>query len=220
MSTEENQGLQKENLQDLIKKAATMASDDGQFVRRTNGRLYGEIGELAKYLTEMMKKMGSVELSMGQTADDIPKTADQLDEIIRLTEEGTHRVMGHAEDVMGNQTLLMKEINSLKGGKTLEADKIDAMEKLVKDNQSKMMDLFTSLEFQDIAGQRLQKVASLMKEIQSRILKLVVAFGLDSKQSNGSKDKQKVLLKELDELTSAERLDQNLIDDVLAEFGF
>lgn len=83
-----------------------------------------------------------------------------------------------------------------------------------------MMDLFTALEFQDIAGQRLQKVASLMKEIQSRILKLVVSFGLESTQSNGSEDKQKVLLKELDELTSAERLDQNLIDDVLAEFGF
>ncbi|MFQ5579232.1 MAG: protein phosphatase CheZ [Nitrospiria bacterium] len=220
MSSENNQGLEKTNLQDLLKTATSMASDENQFVRRTNGRLYGEIGELAKYLNEMMKKMGSAELSMGQTADDIPRTADQLDEIIRLTEEGTHRVMGHAEDVMNNQAVLIERIDALKGKKTHDLEKVGEIKKLVEENQNKMMDLFTALEFQDIAGQRLQKVASLMKEIQSRILKLVVSFGLESTQSNGSEDKQKVLLKELDELTSAERLDQNLIDDVLAEFGF
>lgn len=220
MDTEKNPELEKENLQDLLKTAKSMASDESQFVRRTNGRLYGEIGELAKYLTEMMKKLGAAELSMGQTAEDIPKTSDQLDEIIRLTEEGTHRVMGHAEDVMNNQTILIQQIDALKGEKPLPAEKVDEMKKLVEGNQKKMMDLFTSLEFQDIAGQRLQKVASLMKEIQGRIVKLVVTFGLESKQPNGSKDKQKVLLKELDELTSAERLDQNLIDDILGEFGF
>ncbi len=220
MSMNENPDLEKKNLQDLLKTAKSMASDESQFVRRTNGRLYGEVGELAKYLTEMMKKMGSAELSMGQTAEDIPKTSDQLDEIIRMTEEGTHRVMGHAEDVMNNQALLIQKIDRLKEGKTVPVEKVSDMKKLVEENQKKMMDLFTSLEFQDIAGQRLQKVALLMKEIQGRILKLVVAFGLESKNSNGSEDKQQVLLKELDELSSAKRLDQNLIDDILGEFGF
>lgn len=220
MSIQENQELERENLQDLIKAAKSLTSDDSQYVRRTNGRLYGEIGELAKYVNEMLRKVGSAELSMGRTAEDIPKTSDQLDEIIRLTEEGTHRVMGHAEDVMNNQSILMRQIDAMKEGGNGQIEEIDQMKKLVRENQKKMMDLFTSLEFQDIAGQRLQKVAMLMKEIQGRILKLVVAFGLESKETEGAEDKQKVLLKELDELTSSERLDQNLIDDILGEFGF
>ena len=172
-----------ENIQKMVKDAQALTSDRN-FVREVNGRLYGELGELAKYLNSIMKKVENTEASMNSTTLDIPMVTSDLTDVRKLTEEGTHRVLEFSECVQKNQdqmgTLVRALREDLKSG-ALEKTKFEKgvyeVESLLEENKKTLMELVIALEFQDLVGQKLIKIASALNEVQGRIMQLLVTFG-------------------------------------------
>ena len=172
-----------ENIQKMVKDAQALTSDRN-FVREVNGRLYGELGELAKYLNSIMKRVENTEASVTSTTLDIPTVTCDLADVRKLTEEGTHRVLEFSECVQKNQdqmgTLVRALREDLKSG-ALEKTKFEKgvyeVESLLEENKKTLMELVIALEFQDLVGQKLIKIASALNEVQGRIMQLLVTFG-------------------------------------------
>jgi chemotaxis regulatin CheY-phosphate phosphatase CheZ len=218
--------MEGDSLRDLIKAAQSMAGDP-HFVTQVNGRIYGELGSLAKHLNTIMKRLEAVELPVEEAVQGIPQATHQLADITKLTEEGTHRVMEYTETVMDNHDLMIHDLKALKQNLPPDIldhhdvkEKVAALDHLLQDNRKILLDLFTALEFQDLAAQRVKKIRAELQEVESRVLKLVVAMGLDMRGKSMAAEKQQGLLNELEASTKAERLDQRLVDDILKEFGF
>lgn len=213
---------------DLVKliRTARSLTEESEFVTKVNGRVYGELGGLAKYLAKMMKTIEAIEQPMHASASELPKAADQLSDLTRLTEEATHRILGYTEEVMANHETMAAELASAKAacgnafptGGALERC-LATLESRIRANRKLLTDLLTSLEFQDLAGQRLKKVAAGIQEVQSRILRLLIVFGF--KDGGGASDagRQEALLAKLDASTKT-ALNQQVVDDILKEFGF
>lgn len=205
---------QEENSSDAINQIVevTKAMSEGDFHHEIDGALYGQIGELAKYINATIKKLQTVEPNIALATDKIPTASLQLSEITKATEEATHSIMGQVESVLDNQDLLLHHIEAIEKGVNL-AKEVGELRQVTADNKDILLDIITGLSFQDLTGQKIKTIISLIEEIEKRIIHLIVTFGL----------KSKTMVEEnspLKGFTDNTKIEQDLVDTILKEFGF
>ncbi|MBN4054178.1 protein phosphatase CheZ [Nitrospira defluvii] len=190
--------------------------------------LYGEVGDLAKYISTMTSGVDSAESFMEDASAALPKGSSELLEVTRATEEATQQILDDTEKIIVNHELMAAKLESLKAtlfGETLSAanevkEDITALNTLIKHNKDVMFNLVATLSFQDPAGQQIKKVDAMLRNLQSRLLKLVVTFGKQTKGNEVAEKKTEALLSELGDSIEGKKLDQDLVDSVLKEYGF
>ncbi|MGE3333016.1 MAG: protein phosphatase CheZ [Rhodospirillaceae bacterium] len=118
--------------------------------------LYVELKRLAAFIEQTKAEIAALRPDEVKLAF-LPKATDELDAIVKSTAEATNRIMDAAEVISG------------------VADKIDA------EGSGKLMDAVTSIyeacSFQDITGQRITKVVTTLKVIESRIDQMIFSAG-------------------------------------------
>jgi len=190
--------------------------------------LYEEVGDLAKYLSGVCSKIHTAEEFMDDAASDLPMGTDQLAEVAQKQEDATQEILDDTDKIIENDDQMEERLASLKAilfTENLDArdeikEEVMALCQLVKANKNTMFSLTAKLSFQDSTGQQIKKVATMLNTLQSRLLKMVVTFGKKSdrkKKKKASEDRGDQLL---EKLNSEEKMEQGLVDDVLAEFGF
>jgi hypothetical protein len=98
-------------LDEVVEVAKAMS--EGNFQKEVNRDLYGQVGELAKYINNTLKKLQHLEPSIKVTSEKIPQASVQLSEITRTTEEATHRVMSYIEQVLDNHDMMATYVGQL-----------------------------------------------------------------------------------------------------------
>lgn len=192
----------------------------------TDRNLFTKIGELARYLDETMRRFSTLENPLANSTNQLPHASDTLAELTRMTEEGTNTVMELTEGLIANHrqfqaglTAIQTALSNENSEHTGVLEKVGGLADLAASNQKSLMDIITALSFQDLTGQRIKKVVGVLDEVQSRLVELVVVFGLQSVPQEADKGRAAVLLKEL-EATTATSIKQDVVDDLLKEFGF
>lgn len=89
----------------------------------------------------------------------IPAAGAELEAIVRHTEDATHQIMGAAEAIM-----------------LADASDPDAFKALVDE---RVMEIFQACSFQDITGQRVQKVVDTLKHIEERVARFAHVMGVE-----------------------------------------
>jgi chemotaxis protein CheZ len=93
---------------------------------------------------------------------------------------------------------------------------------MVKVDEGRLMNIHVALSFQDLVAQRVAKLVAILNEIQHKLLKLVVIFGIQqTKDGGGSKKEGRgyEMLRQL-ETSKTTALEQDLVDNIMTEFGF
>ena len=87
-------------------------------------------------------------------------------------------------------------------------------------DETRLLDITVALSFQDLVAQRVKKLVTILEDVQSKLLKLVVTFRLKQDQDKVEKDgRGQEMLKQL-EASNNTAIQQDLVDDILGEFGF
>ena len=162
--------------------------------------VYRELDSLAEYINS-----AKIEIAAVRTDDinskHLPDATDELDAIVRHTEEATGTILDAAELI------------------DAEASKLES--KVI--NQQVML-IFEACGFQDLTGQRISKIVTTLKVIEERIDKITEIFGVQfhemAASDGGEEDDGKT---EDEKLTHGPQLpgnanDQDDIDALLASF--
>lgn len=188
--------------------------------------LYGELGGLAKDLNNILMRQEDVESQVKAASEDLPLLSNQLLDVNRFTEEETHKILEHTEKVLDNHGLItarLREIKKILEAEALNREEIDKklgeMTGLVDENNKVLMNILTGLSFQDLAGQRMKRMDVILQDLQSRILRLVVTYGLEKRKEDQGLSKKRELLNELQSSTGV-KLAQGEVNDILKDFGF
>jgi chemotaxis regulatin CheY-phosphate phosphatase CheZ len=96
--------------------------------------------------------------------DRIPSAGAELDAITKDTESATNAIMTCAETIM-----------SLDPGDDLSAYKASVDDEVMK--------IFEACSFQDITGQRVSKVVTVLRQIEERVGKLAETLGVEDKEA-------------------------------------
>ena len=162
--------------------------------------LFGELGQLAKYLNEMRKELYAMQQDDLAEAK-IPDAASQLQAVLDLTEKAAGSIMAECEAI---------------------EDKLSGVDAATQEAiQESITKIYEALSFQDITGQRLQKIITVLQEVERQILRMVVVFGLKSKTAEDGLDSAtKDKLESEAELLSGPQLpgqglEQDQVDDIL-----
>ncbi len=119
-------------------------------------KIYQELEELARYIRAAKAEIAAIRADkIGQ--DYILSATDELDAVVTATEEATGRILDAAEAIQ-----------------TIAGDLDGATRDRIVDL---VTGIFEASNFQDITGQRIQKVVTTLKHIETKIDAMVSALG-------------------------------------------
>jgi hypothetical protein len=98
-------------------------------------------------------------------------------------------------------------------GALKEAKQLD---ELLETIRKSALETLTSMEFQDILVQRLIKSSTLLDELKSKLLKLLLLLGINESEDTEEREKMESKLKEI---AWEKEVDQDDVDEILKQFG-
>ncbi|MBI1363356.1 MAG: hypothetical protein GC134_05175 [Proteobacteria bacterium] len=187
--------------------------NDAPATARFDEELYGELGHLARFINDAQKHLS--ELAPGDLQEEkLPEASDQLDAIVKMTEQATGRIMDSCEQVEGLLTGLRERVRE----SGMDPDTLAGIESTVDDISAYMTGIYEACNFQDVTGQRIMKVVDVMREIERQVLRMVIVFGL-RKQNKVDEKKRQEITKDAELLNGPQLegkgLAQDDIDDIL-----
>ena len=169
-----------EEMKDIIQKLERV-----QFFESLTKEVTGKIKDIAQELVDFRKDLqkkiepGIIEMA----ARDIPEASHQLEGINETLESSTMKIMDINDEQMEIAQARIEQLRAiLSGGQTqvtggvseILDQQIAALEKM--NNLS--MSMMEPLSFQDLVGQRIQKIVKLVKSMELRIEDLIISFGI------------------------------------------
>lgn len=119
-------------------------------------RVFLEIADLARYIEDAKAEIAALRPD-AVTEEYLPTAANELDAIVEATAEATNTIMDAAEKIES----VMADVGPEKAKVLEEASTM----------------IYEACSFQDITGQRINKVVKTLKEIEAKVSALVDAFG-------------------------------------------
>lgn len=216
---------------------------DETFFRSLSYEMTGELRELALLIIDYRKDLKSkIEPGITDlTTKHIPQATDQLEGVIESTEIAANKIMDNLENMQVQTERIKGLVTSLKNGEiglpeennvSIDSQAIDAispfinyMEAGVRNYMSLISDSFDQMSFQDLTGQRIKRIIALVGEMEEKLTKMIIAFGIKlterEKNPDISKEElQKAVEEKVTELAGPQRegqgLDQGDIDALLS----
>lgn len=185
-------------------------------------KLYKELAELARYIEGTMKSVNSMQQPLESASNSLPKATEHLLDLRRMTEEATHKVMTETEALQDNHGKLAALLSQIQKADSPSVCRgpIDEIKRLVADDDRRLIEIFQALSFQDLLAQRINKLTTVLQEVEHKLLKILVVFG--SKPSGvvaTDGEKTGEMLQWLEQ-SKGTALKQDLVDDVLSQLGF
>lgn len=145
--------VQLDDVADIV--AALMATMEGDLTVRDIA-IHREIRELSSFITKARDEIAALQPKRIREKD-IPVATDELDAVVEATEEATNSFLDCAE-MLGE---LSAELSSEQQNRVTEIT----------------FKMFEASNFQDITGQRISKVVTTLRKIDSKVTALAHALG-------------------------------------------
>ncbi|WP_045222239.1 protein phosphatase CheZ [Desulfonatronum thioautotrophicum] len=214
------QALEKE-----LQKNISRSLMQGEFYRTLNGELQDGLKQIYREIAQAKKLDGQASpLDDGHASALISEASDQLDEILKATEQAAEQVMDIVENQMELQAEMTAILERFRSGGARAAD----VNALIATNQrlnEDFMRIMTALSFQDLTGQRIKKIVTAIKQVEQITKELFVTTGLKIKGLNEDPDRDLRTLhtetrQKASELKGPQTTtNQNDVDDLLAQLG-
>ncbi|PCI85931.1 MAG: hypothetical protein COB24_11320 [Hyphomicrobiales bacterium] len=149
---------------------ATPAQTENQFLidfkkELADARLLREeLNEISQSISETKREIATLHhTNFGDNTD--VQVADELDAVVMATEHATDAILTAAENVDANARDLAARLSGTEH------------EDMILDIQDQTIKIFEACNFQDLTGQRVQKVLETMKFIEGHIDKMITIWG-------------------------------------------
>jgi len=216
----------------------------GDLTTLRESSLYQELGMLTREIHDSITRFGNDERIAQLANEDIPDAKQRLNFIVTKTDEAAHRTIDAAEETMTVINGLSAEAVEIRNrwsqfrNRELSKEKFIALSDEI--NQffdsvvvqsstvnNQMTEIMVAQDYQDITGQMINRVVTMVKEVEAKLVRLVAISSLaevppesekdEPKTSNGEKAEGPQLLNADKKIVVSSQSD---VDDLLASLGF
>jgi len=211
----------------------------GELTTLRESSLFQELGKLTREIHESINSFSDDDRVAELAEHEIPDATERLNFIVEKTNEAAHKTMNGAEETMevvgdfSDHAKLIKNRWDQFRNRELSKDEFVALSDDIdefmisipvetsKINTS-MTDIMLAQDYQDLTGQMIKQVITMVKEVEEKLVRLVAISGASLKDSKDQpKDGSKA---HGPQLPSASKEDvatnQDDVDDLLASLGF
>lgn len=176
-----------------------------KIARLGQGDLFQEVGKITRKLHDSIRSFKeAVDPRIRDlTSAEIPNAVDSLQFVIGKTEEAANRTMSVVEKYILSMDDLSARIRTVEG----PPEAVEFLKKFKNGLEDDLTEILTTQSFQDLTGQTIKKVITLVNEIEAELVRLVTSFGV--KLESAARP-----------VAIAEKVSQKDVDDLLRELGF
>ena len=174
-------------------------------LKKGQGDLFHEVGKVTRKLHDSLRSFkDALDPRLRDMAfTEMPSAVDRLQYVIQKTEEAANKTMGIVEKYILKMDELSAMIRSVQG----PPETVEYLKKFQGGLEDDLTDILTTQSFQDLTGQTIKKVITLVGDIEEELVRLVATFGM---KSEPRQEEGEVL----------EQVSQSGVDDLLKDFGF
>lgn len=210
-----------------IQRNISRALVEGEFFRNINSDLQNGLKNIYQEISNAKSSdnRSAVDISQEETGELFTEASDQLDQILQTTEKATVDIMEIVEKHMELQMNASTTLQELRAGNDVSPETLD---QLIDSNNALNLDLMqimTTLSFQDLTGQRIKKIIEALKKVEKITFDLFMSTGLKIKAKEKNPDKDLSQLEKETEMAVSElkgpqsNSQQADVDDLLAQLG-
>ena len=203
--------------------------------------VFEQVGELTRDLHEALVSFQNDTRLVDMAGQDLPDAQDRLNYVIEMTDKAANKTMdavdacfpiadkmiSELENVMPHWQKLMEKDLALGEFKIL-CHQLDAMLKNSTNGtltlRASLTDILMAQDFQDLTGQMIRRVISLVQEIESKLVGILTVCHIDEPEEKSNKNNVNTIEAEGPILNAEERDDvvngQDDVDDLLSSLGF
>lgn len=219
ISQQKGNNMAKVNDSHLEKSIASLVEITDSFLR---GDYKGEIPEvdaegvlsmLTKRINTMLVNMKTVQVPLASAGEQAPFVLSHALDVVQLMEQSTSAVLDKSDRII----LQIEELENMlrqTGGNDARAKAV------VTEMKAAMYDIIASQSYQDVARQKMEKIIVDLNQIRDWLLEVLVILNIKKDGSMENVQKKKELLRGVHAPSAPSSLKQDLVDDLLAEFGF
>jgi chemotaxis protein CheZ len=203
--------------------------------------MYERLGGIVRLLHDSLRELG-YDKALTEASSQIVDAQDRLEYVATLTEQAANKVLNTLDDGMPAQDLLSKQAKDMEGRwadlfsgklsieqfKALAGDSrsfAQAVSEATEAEKARLLEIMMAQDFQDITGQLIKKVVKITQTVENELAQLLrdsapadVKEKLAQKQAAQEQEKPAELMQGPSVPSAA--LDQDSVDDLLADLGF
>lgn len=201
--------------------------------------MYERLGGIVRLLHDSLRELG-YDKALTEASSQIMDAQDRLEYVATLTEQAANKVLNTLDDGMPAQDLLSKQAKdmenrwddlfagklSIEQFKALAGDSKQFAQRVseaTEAEKARLLEIMMAQDFQDITGQLIKKVVNITKTVENELTQLLkdsappdVKVKLAQKQA--AQEQPQPLMSGPSVPSAA--LDQDSVDDLLADLGF
>jgi chemotaxis protein CheZ len=221
---------------------AAAAADAGDVADDEQGKgMYERLGAIVRVMHDSLRELG-YDKALTEASSQIVDAQDRLEYVATLTEQAANKVLNTLDDGMPAQDLLSKQAKemenrwsdlfagklSIEQFKALAGDSrqfAQLVSEATEAEKARLLEIMMAQDFQDITGQLIKKVVIITKTVENELAQLLrdsapaeVKEKLAQKQAAQEQEQPEQLMS--GPSVPAVALDQDSVDDLLADLGF
>jgi chemotaxis protein CheZ len=210
--------LFEDNITDIIEPGN---NSHAETVRGTESDLFNELGAMTRNFHDSLEDFKTAvdhnlcKLSKNEEANAVNK----LEYVISKTEEAANKTILNAERFFEESNDFDKHIESIKG----HDEEVNYLKAFRESLNNDMTEILTAQQFQDITGQTIKKVITLVTGVESELARLISDFGssLETGPENMKTDTGKPEINKTETSnTEKNKITQSDVGALLEKYGF
>ena len=216
--------------------SSAAAAPSGDAAEGEGGNMYERLGGIVRLLHDSLRELG-YDRALTEASSQIVDAQDRLEYVATLTEQAANKVLNTLDEGMPAQDKLSKQAqdmdkrwNDLFSGK-LGLDEFKALagdsrqfaqlvSEATEKEKARLLEIMMAQDFQDITGQLIKKVVGITKTVENELAQLLRDNAPpETRAKLAEKETAPVQLMSGPSVPSA-ALDQDNVDDLLADLGF
>ena len=173
----------------------------------------GVLSLLAKKINAMLVNMKTVQVPLANAGEQTPFVVSHAQDVVQLMEQSTSAVLDKSDRIVMQVEALEEMLRE-----TI-ADNAQARAAIVE-VKAALYDIIASQSYQDVARQKMEKIIVDLNQIRDWLIEVLVILNIKKDGSQENLEKKKELLRGVHAPSASSSLKQDLVDDLLSEFGF
>ncbi|MCC2962547.1 protein phosphatase CheZ [Massilia sp. IC2-278] len=216
--------------------ASATAAPSGDAAEGEGGNMYERLGGIVRLLHDSLRELG-YDRALTEASSQIVDAQDRLEYVATLTEQAANKVLNTLDEGMPAQDKLSKQAqdmetrwNDLFSGKlgldefkALAGDSrqfAQAVSVAAEAEKARLLDIMMAQDFQDITGQLIKKVVTITKTVENELAQLLRDNAPpETRAKLAEKEAAPAPLMQGPSVPDV-ALDQDNVDDLLADLGF
>ncbi|MCJ7601831.1 MAG: protein phosphatase CheZ [Desulfobulbaceae bacterium] len=210
---------------DLDKKLASLLDAADTLLRGEFTQVGGEISDaegllaqLAKKINQMLSNLRNVKIPLSSAGDTAPELVIRANSVVELMSHATDLVLDKSDRLMELADSIGHMLDNPDAGCPEVIN--NGMKEKLTSMKATTYDIIASQSYQDVARQQMEAIIKDLTQVRDWLLEALIVLNIKKDGSEENVKKKVQLLQEVKEPNTPEMMKQDLVDDLLAEFGF